>query len=152
MTYLEEHGDTIKALISSAITMGETACPVLVGVLKDVTPTQTSRLPHWYHRKGEGSILILGCDGSSQAVDEVKMWFYEHGYGIGIKEHDEFDFDLYFGPFPKVRAPAALWFAAHASTQAHTHTFIFRSLEPGDRISAEEAELISFRRSAHREL
>lgn len=104
MTYLEEHGDTIKALISSAITMGETACPVLVGVLKDVTPTQTSRLPHWYHRKGEGSILILGCDGSSQAVDEVKMWFYEHGYGIGIKEHDEFDFDLYFGPFPKVRA------------------------------------------------
>lgn len=108
MTYLEEHGGTIKALITSAITMGETACPVLVGVLKDVTPTATSRLPHWYHRKGEGSILILGCDGSSQAVDEVKMWFYEHGYGIGMKEHEEFDFDLYFGPFPKVRLALCL--------------------------------------------
>lgn len=100
---MEEHGGTIKALISSATTMGETACPVLVGNLKDVTPTATSRLPHWYHRKGEGSILILGCDGSSQAVDEVKMWFYEHGYGVGQKEHDEVDFELYFGPFPRVR-------------------------------------------------
>ncbi len=67
LTYLEEHGETIRALISNSASMGETACPVLVGVLKDSTPTSTSRLPHWYHRRGAGSILILGCDGNKQA-------------------------------------------------------------------------------------
>lgn len=132
MTYLEEHGDTIRALICSASTMGETVCPVLVGVLKDVTPTATSRLPHWYHRKGEGSILILGCDGSSQAVDEVKMWFFEQGYGIGIKEHEEFDFDLYFGPFPKVCLDGfiivVMSLTYSTSLQRHIHQSFYSSL------------------------